>query len=160
MLGYIRQKIWIQNSRIHHPKFRNPFYHSGSTKSRSSEWSRILWSLAKTGLVPLRRNNVEPLRTTGLDEDEEQDNDTIEYIEKFENNRTELNLGGIAQARRPNQKNSSVASGKKEKGKPSRNRKPTHRDQNDDDEVQIIKKKQSMGLPWFFNLAGQPGKVF
>ncbi len=111
----------------------------------------------------MRRNNIEPLRTTGfdVDEDEEQDKDTIEYIEKFENdNRTELNLGGIAQARRPSQKNSSVANEKKEKKKPSRNRKPTHRDQNDDDEVQIIKKKQSLGLPWFFNLAGQPGKVF
>lgn len=104
--------------------------------------------MAKTGLVPLPKKNVDTLPTTSSEEED----DTAEEP-------AQSNLGGLAQARRPGWNDWSVGN-ITQRTKPNRNRKPVYRDPDDDDEIQYIKRKQhkqGSGLPWFFNLVGPPG---
>ena len=101
--------------------------------------------MAKTGLVPLRKKNIDNIAIKVTD-----DYDEKEPIPQ------QVNLGGIAQARRPDWPDWSVGNLTQRRNKPNRNRKPTFRDPVDDDEVLHVKKKQSSS-PWFLNLAGPPG---
>ena len=101
--------------------------------------------MAKTGLVPLRKKNIDNIAIKVTD-----DYDEKEPIPQ------QVNLGGIAQARRPDWPDWSVGNLTQRRNKPNRNRKPTFRDPVDENGVQHDKKKQSSS-PWFLNLAGPPG---
>lgn len=119
-----------------HPELNHPAQSSLASHGETGnhEWSRILWSMAKTGFVPFRRSNIDQL-------DEEKPPGFLNY-----------NSGGLAQARRPG----TSQANKTKKKKP--NRKPIE-DDDDDDEGHYVKRKQgSGGLPWLFNLMGPPGK--
>lgn len=99
-------------------------------KSKESEMSKILWSMAKTGLVPLRKKNI---NRVGI---------VLEDDTKSGNQTDTSNLGGLAQARRPDWLFSDVTRKKA-------NIKSTHKTNNN--------KKQTFGGPMLFSLTGPPG---
>lgn len=107
----------------------------GIDGSEDTDWSKILWSMAKTGLVPLKKNqnSLTHLYRHTQEENLEQE--------------TSFNLGGVAEPRRPGLTRSNST----RRRKPNRNR-PTS-----DGEPDINKKKQTGTLPWFLNLVGPPG---
>ncbi len=144
-----RRRPWIPL----HPENYYRSRHSGHNEPKESEWSRMLWSMAKTGFVPLRRKNIETLKKLEFENEVDTTNDG-------EKESVQSNLGGVAQARRPNWTDLSVGNETEaETRKLNRIRKPTQRVPIDGEEVQHIKKKQSTGIPWFLNLVGPPGNL-
>lgn len=107
----------------------------GIDGSEDTDWSKILWAMAKTGLVPLKKNQniLTHLYSQNQEENLEQE--------------TSFNLGGVAEPRRPGLTRSNST----RRRKPNRNR-PTS-----DGEPDTNKKKQTGTLPWFLNLVGPPG---
>ena len=129
-VGYHQRRTWALPNR----DFSYPVLNPARDESNKTEWSRILWSIAKTGFVSLPRKNLA---------DFEMEDDDEQYT---------FNLGGVAEPRRPDLSRNNVTT----KRKPQRQRKPTY-SIGEGGSGQTIKKKQTAGLPWLFNLVGPPG---
>lgn len=117
-----------------------PDHNYPSHSPRGNEWSRILTSLAKTGFVALKKSKTSSYIHYATNEDESEVN---------EDDRS-FNLGGMAEARRPNQ----VGKNQTRTRKPNRKPRPNLKKDEDED----VKKKPNGGIPWMFNLIGPPGK--
>lgn len=143
--GHRRRRPWMPI----HPGFNQ--LGMGHDEPHITEWSRILWSMAETGLVPLKRNDLSRLVTNQMNGHNENKGMNEEV-----NDRISHNLGGVAQARIPNWHAARSNQTNHRRKKP--NRMPTHSTSDENEEGNNnVKKKQSPSLPWFLNLVGPPG---
>jgi hypothetical protein len=151
----IRQRYFHPESHVHQYQHHRRRYSSPpagkpiikNKKPDDSQWSKILWSMAKSRLVPLRRSDI--------------DSQSYDYSSSMATSQQPFDAGGISEARRPASSSSSQESSGESNANPHK-RKPTNRrpavsDQEDDEETNIKKKPGSGGLPWFLNLIGPPG---
>lgn len=115
-------------------------------KTIDDQWSKILWSMAKSRLVPLRRSDMDS-----------QNFDFSSLVSPSSSFRSVAGAG-MSEARRPaSNSDSSGGSSGTQKKKPMTNRKPAASVQDENDEESNKKKPGSGGLPWFLNLVGPPG---
>lgn len=147
----------------HHSTLR-----ADKSNAGNGEWSRILWSMAKTGLVPLKKSNIAAgLMSSSGDGDDDDSDNTLQSSSGRESISL-FNLGGVAEARRrPGGPTTANQTRKRKPNLKNRKQKPIRIVQEDDDDdpdedhrhYYVKKKQSSAGLPWFFNLMGPPGII-
>ena len=151
----IRQRYFHPESFHHRLIDEHPRHYSSPSagqpvvrnkKKDDNQWSKILWSMAKSRLVPLRRSDIE--------------SQSFDYSSAVSSHdwSSPAVFAGISEARRPasSRESTGESSATQQKRKPS-NRKPAVSVQDEGDEEANKKRPGSGGLPWFLNLVGPPG---